>query len=156
MRDGRRMALDIGKARIGIAVCDREGILASPLQAISRASNISDTVNSILPALTEYEVIELYVGEPVSLKGHETESTHDARTVALEIAAHTSVPVRLVDERLTTVSAAMKLRSAGYNSRSSKDVIDSASAVEIPEIALAIEKNTGVAPGQLVGDSVGA
>jgi RNase H-fold protein (predicted Holliday junction resolvase) len=50
----------------------------------------------------------------------------------------------------------MKLRSAGYNSRSSKEVIDSASAVEILEIALAIEKNTGGAPGQLVGDSVGA
>jgi putative Holliday junction resolvase len=62
----------------------------------------------------------------------------------------------MIDERFTTVTAAAKLRAAGINSRDSKSIIDSASAVEILESALSLEKSSGIAPGQLVGDHVGA
>ena len=156
MRIGKRLALDVGKARIGVAVCDRDGILASPLDAVARMESLSDTVATLIALTHEHEVFEIYVGEPLSLSGQDTASTHDSRLVATEIAAVTSVPVRLVDERFTTSVAASKLRSAGHNARSSKSIIDSASAVEILESALSFEKTSGVAPGELVGDSVGA
>jgi putative Holliday junction resolvase len=103
-----------------------------------------------------HEVFEVYVGEPISLSGADTESTTDARLLASELAGSLSVPVRLVDERLTTVTAASKLRAAGLNAKSSKSIIDSASAVEILELALDFERKSGLVPGSLVGDSVGS
>jgi putative holliday junction resolvase len=156
MRPGRRMAIDVGKARIGVAVCDREAILSSPLEPVSRSSSLLDTAALLKELVQENEIFEVYVGDPLSLAGSETQSTADARAVATELAKLLSVSVRLVDERLTTVSAASKLRAAGFNAKSSKSMIDSASAVEILESALAFERSSGSIPGKEVGDSVGA
>jgi putative Holliday junction resolvase len=156
MRYGRRLALDVGKARIGVAICDPEGILASPLEAISRSESVLDTISSIVSIINIHEVMEIYIGDPLSLSGETTASTNDARLVARELAKGAQVAVRLVDERLTTVAAASKLRAAGHNAKTSKALIDSASAVEILESALNFEKSSGSAPGELVGDPVGA
>lgn len=156
MRSGRRLAVDVGKVRIGIAICDREAILSSPLDAVARLSSSSETVTSIAQLADTHGVIEVYVGDPLSLSGRETDSTSDARLFALELSKALSVPVRMIDERLTTVSAKAKLRASGLNAKDSKLIIDSASAVEILESALSYEKNSGLAPGNLVGDSVGA
>ena len=150
------MAIDVGKSRIGVAVCDREAILSSPLEAVSRLSSLAETVASLMNLAVHHEVFEVYVGEPISLSGADTESTTDARLLASELAGSLSVPVRLVDERLTTVTAASKLRAAGLNAKSSKSIIDSASAVEILELALDFERKSGLVPGSLVGDSVGS
>jgi putative Holliday junction resolvase len=150
------MAIDVGKSRIGLAVCDREAILSSPLEAVSRLSSLAETVSSLVNLAVDHEVFEVYVGEPLSLSGADTESTTDARLLASELAGSLSVPVRLVDERLTTVTAASKLRAAGLNAKSSKSIIDSASAVEILELALDFERKSGLVPGSLVGDSVGS
>ena len=148
--------MDVGKVRIGIAICDTEAILASPLEAIARLSSATDTVASIAELVYTHGVIEVYVGDPLSLSGKETDSTHDARQVASELSKALSVPIRMIDERLTTVSAAAKLRASGINAKGSKFLIDSASAVEILDSALSYEKSSGLAPGHLVGDSVGA
>ena len=156
MRSGRRLAVDVGRVRLGIALCDQEGILASPLEAVSRSSVLSETVASLANLVDVHNVIEVYVGDPLSLSGKETDSTSDARSVAAELSQSISIPVRLIDERLTTVTAATKLRASGISAKDSKSIIDSASAVEILESALRIEKRSGVAPGVLVGDSVGA
>jgi putative Holliday junction resolvase len=156
MRVGRRMAVDVGKARLGVAVCDVEAILSSPLDALKRSSEISQTVADLVKLANLYEVIEIYVGDPLSLSGKDTESTYDSRTIALELSDSLDIPVRMIDERFTTVSAAIKLRAAGVNSKDAKSIIDSASAVEILESAISSEKSSGMAPGQLVGDSVGA
>jgi putative Holliday junction resolvase len=156
MRTGRRLAVDVGKVRIGIAICDREAILSSPLDPVARLSNASETVASIADLVATHGVIEVYVGDPLSLSGKETDSTNDARFFALELSTSLSVPVRMIDERLTTVSASAKLRSSGISAKDSKSIIDSASAVEILESALSYEKSSGLAPGHLVGDSVGA
>lgn len=156
MRVGKRMAIDVGKVRIGVAICDRDAILSSPIEAVSRSESMTDTVTSLAKLVIENDVFEVYVGEPVSLSGSDTESTIDARLVALELAKSITAPVRLVDERLTTVTAATKLRSAGHDAKSSKSIIDSASAVEILELALATERSSGSVPGTQVGDSVGA
>jgi putative Holliday junction resolvase len=86
------------------------------------------------------------------MSGGVTSSTTDARELAAEIASAISIPVRLVDERLTTVSAQAKLRQSGKDSREAKSFIDSASAVEILEQELNSERSTGNAPGVLAGD----
>jgi putative Holliday junction resolvase len=150
------MAIDVGKSRIGLAVCDREAILSSPLEAVSRLSSLAETVSSLVNLAVDHEVFEVYVGEPISLSGADTESTTDARLLASELSGSLSVPVRLVDERLTTVTAASKLRAAGLNAKSSKSIVDSASAVEILELALDFERKSGLVPGSLVGDSIGS
>jgi putative holliday junction resolvase len=152
MRKGRRLAIDVGTVRVGLASCDPDAILCSPLPAIKRAGNLDQVVKQIAETVLELEVIEIIVGDPVSLSGNETSSTKDARDIARKIAASVAVPVRLVDERLTTVSATAKLRQAGKDSRTSRDLIDSASAVEILEQALAQEKSSGRPPGVLVAD----
>ena len=156
MRIGRRLAVDVGRVRLGIALCDQEGILASPLDAVTRSAELSETISSLANLVETHGVIEVYVGDPLSLSGKETDSTSDARSVAAELSQSISIPVRLIDERLTTVTAATKLRASGISAKDSKSIIDSASAVEILESALRIEKRSGVAPGVLVGDSVGS
>jgi putative Holliday junction resolvase len=156
MRIGRRLAVDVGRVRIGVALCDQEGILASPLDAVTRSSDLSETISLLANLVDTHGVIEVYVGDPLSLNGRQTDSTSDARSLAADLSQSISIPVRLIDERLTTVTAATKLRASGISAKNSKSIIDSASAVEILESALSFEKNSGVAPGVLVGDSVGA
>lgn len=153
MRPGRRLALDIGKVRIGVAVSDIAGILASPREAIARSSESEDYLDRILAIASELEVFEIYVGNPLSLSGEISPSTQDANEVARKLAHLTDLPVLLIDERLTTVSAASKLRQSGFNSKQAKSLIDSASAVEILEAALRFEKNQGASPGQAIGEN---
>jgi len=152
MRKGKRLGIDVGSVRIGLASCDADGILSSPLPALKRSTNDADVAVEIKNLASRLEVIEVVVGDPISMSGKITRSTSDARKLALEIAALITVPVRLVDERLTTVSAQMKLRQSGKDSREAKTLIDSASAVEILEHALSTERLSGKAPGVLVGD----
>lgn len=152
MRKGKRLGIDVGSVRIGLANCDTDGILASPLPALKRSSENADVVVQIKNLVAELEIIEVVIGDPISMSGNVTSSTSDARQLASEIAATIAVPVRLVDERLSTVSAQAKLRQSGKDTREAKTLIDSASAVEILEHALSTERSTGNAPGVLAGD----
>jgi putative Holliday junction resolvase len=151
MRKGKRLAIDVGSVRIGLASCDADAILSSPLPALKRSSNSTEVVTAIKELVADLQIIEVIVGDPVSMSGGVTSSTTDARELAAEIALAISIPVRLVDERLTTVSAQAKLRQSGKDSRDSKSFIDSASAVEILEQALNSERSSGNAPGVLAG-----
>lgn len=153
MDKGRRLALDVGTVRIGLAICDPDGILSSPLPALIRSSHLTENLESISKLISEYSAIEVYVGDPISLSGGSSASTQDARQFAAELANSTSVPIRLVDERLTTVTATAKLQSSGKDAKQSRSLIDSASAVEILEHALATIRVSGRAPGQLVEGS---
>jgi putative Holliday junction resolvase len=152
MRKGRRLAVDVGSVRVGLALCDQEGILASPLPAVKMTEPNSEVLKTIVDLACEYSVLEILVGDPVSLSGRITPSTELARRFAIEINKAIDLPVRLVDERLTTVSAHKKLREAGNTSRESKSMIDSASAVEILEQALSFERLTGNPAGMLTKD----
>ena len=133
---GRKLAIDIGRARLGIAISDLSGILSSPLDSVRRLADDSDTIQEILRIVTDNEVQEIYVGDPVSLSGEITPSTGDARNFSSLLQSTTEIPVRLIDERLTTVTAARNLRESGKNAKTSKLVIDSASAVVILEAVL--------------------
>jgi len=151
MRPGRRAAVDVGKARVGLAVSDPQGILASPVATVARGE-IAETVAACLAELSDYEVVEAYVGLPVNLRGNHTESTADALTFAREMAAKAPFEVRLVDERLTTASAAASLRASGRNAKNSRSVVDQAAAMVILEHVLTTERNLGVQPGKPISD----
>ena len=153
MEKGRRLAIDVGSVRIGLAICDPDGILSSPIPALGRSNELLDTLQLVSELVAENSVIEVYVGDPISLSGGQSASTRDARSFAEKLAAQISVPIRLVDERLTTVTASAKLRISGKDAKQSRSLIDSASAVEILEQALATIRVSGKAPGQLVEGS---
>jgi putative Holliday junction resolvase len=151
MDRGSRLAIDVGTVRIGLAICDPDSIVCTPLPALIRSKLLSESLQEILGIVSQNDVIEVYVGDPLSLSGSETASTKDAREFAVQLAELASVPVRLVDERLTTVTAYSKLRQNGKNAKAAKDLIDSASAVEILEQALNISKQSGKPAGLRVG-----
>jgi putative Holliday junction resolvase len=153
MEKGRRLAIDVGTVRIGLAMCDPDGILSSPLAALARSQDLSETLQIVSDLVTEHNAIEVYVGDPISLSGGQSASTRDAREFAEKLADLISAPIRLVDERLTTVTASAKLRVSGKDARQSKSLIDSASAVEILEQALATLRVSGKAPGRQVEGS---
>jgi putative Holliday junction resolvase len=134
-----------------LAVSDPDSIVSTPLPALVRSKLLVESLKEILSLISENGVIEVYVGDPLSLSGVETASTQDARQFALQLAELTSVPVRLVDERLTTVTASAKLRLNGKNAKAAKSLIDSASAVEILEQALNVSKQSGRPAGLRVG-----
>ena len=148
MRKGRRLAVDVGKTRVGLAISDQDGILASPFETIARMQTNSETVSAIAEAVSDYFLLEIYVGLPLSLTGAKTASTDDAVLLAYAIAEAFDSEVRLVDERLTTVSAAANLRLAGKNAKNSRSVIDQEAAAIILENALSAEKSTGNIPGR--------
>ena len=137
MQRGRRIAFDVGAARIGVALCDPDGILSSPLPRIERADN---DIELALKYITENDVVAIYVGLPITLDGNWTRSTFEALYFAQEIEDATNVRVRMIDERLSTRAAQANLHSAGRTVKTSKDVIDSASAIEILERALEVLK----------------
>ncbi|WP_168915725.1 Holliday junction resolvase RuvX [Microcella flavibacter] len=147
MRIGVRLGVDVGTARVGVARCDAHGILATPVETLPRKKGLMAGIHRLV---AEWEPIEIVVGLPIALSGSETASTQDARDVAALIARQVAVPVRLVDERLTTVSAARSLRESGRDGRTSRAVIDQAAAVILLQHALDHEKSRGEAPGELL------
>ncbi len=147
MRRGIRLAIDWGDARIGIAACDRDGVLAYPLDTVPAGAN---ELVRLAELVAEHEPIEVLVGLPRSLSGGEGPAAVKARERAGRLAARLSVPVRLVDERLTTVTASQRLRASGKKAKQQRSLIDAAAAAAILEHALAIERAGGPPPGELV------
>ncbi|HEY9308097.1 MAG TPA: Holliday junction resolvase RuvX [Microbacterium sp.] len=143
-RRGRRLGIDVGKARVGVATSDPDGLLATPVETVPRDDR---SVARIVALADEYSVVELLVGLPMNLRGEDTASTQDAREFAAALAAASAFPVRLVDERLSTVSAHAALRSSGRSQRSSRSIVDQVAAVVLLQQALDVEKSTGRPPG---------
>lgn len=148
VRPGARLGIDVGRARIGVARCDPSVILAVPVETVPRSAEGEDgDVRRILEIAAEYDAIELVVGNPLSLSGRATASTEDAIAFAERLAA-AGAHVRLVDERMSTVSAQQALRSAGKSSRKQRPIIDQAAAVIILQHAIDAERASGTAPGR--------
>ena len=148
-RRGVRLGVDVGKARVGVARCDPDGMLAVPVETVPRNEA---SVARITALATEYDAFEVLVGLPVSLSGGDTASTADARAFARELATATGRPVRLVDERLSTVSAHAALRESGRSQRSSRRIVDQVAAVVLLQQAIDVEKGTGTPAGVLMSD----
>jgi putative holliday junction resolvase len=152
MRAGVRLGVDVGRARIGVARCDRDGILATPVETVARGNG---DIARIVAIGEEVGAGEVVVGLPLSLSGGSTASTEDARTFAAELARVAGIPVRLVDERLSTVTAQAQLRDNGRSTRTSRSVVDQVAAVIILQNALDSERSAGRPPGVLVDSTEG-
>ena len=137
-RLGRRLAFDYGDVRIGVAVCDPDGIFATPLEFLSTKNPALK--QSILHLCSEYEPRKIYVGLPLHLSGEHSESTSKALAFSEMLTEIVSCPVELIDERLTTSSASSSLSQAGVNAKDQRKKIDSQSAVVILESGLAKDR----------------
>jgi len=143
-RRGTRLGIDVGRARVGVARCDPDGLLATPVETVPRDDG---SVARIIALADEHSAFELYVGLPLNMRGEDTASTQDAREFAEALSAASGLPVRLVDERLSTVAAHAALRSSGRSQRSSRNIVDQVAAVVLLQQALDVEKSTGRPPG---------
>ena len=152
MRSGRRLGVDVGDVRVGVATCDPDGMLATPVETI-RAGN--GCVQRIVELAREYDVIEIVVGLPVSLSGREGPAAAKVRAFATDLVAAVSpVPIRLVDERMSTMTADSHLRASGMagtnkqSGRKRRAVIDQAAATVILQTALDAERMRNEPPGE--------
>ena len=143
-RLGRRIGVDFGVARIGVAVSSVDGIICSPLATLH---NNKEALSILLELISEQEPIEIYVGLPLNLQGEHTQSTVLAIAFAKQLFQSGVSNLRLLDERMSTRAAQSQLHASGKNSRQSKGVIDAAAATLIVESALSYERATGQIPG---------
>jgi putative Holliday junction resolvase len=151
IRPGRRLGVDAGQARIGIATCDPEGILATPVMTLARSGQSDEAMADQIAALAAtHDVIEIVVGLPIHLSGDRGAAVDLAEALARAIARAQSRPVRLIDERLTTVQAAAELHRAGRAAKRHRAVIDQVAAVLILQSALDAERSAGRPPGQIL------
>ncbi len=128
---GRRLGVDVGAVRVGIAVSDPEGVLATPLVTVARDVEGGTDLRAIAELVVEYEVVGIVVGLPRTLAGREGPAAEAARTFVDALGAVVDVPIELSDERLTTVVATAQLRQRGVRGRKRRAVVDQAAAVVI-------------------------
>ena len=154
---GPRIGVDVGSVRVGVAVSDPDGILATPVRTVARTSDEEPAagdadVVEIAALVADYRAVGVVVGLPRSLSGDEGPAALRARKYAAVVAARIApVWVRLVDERLTSVDAHRTLRESGVAGRQQRAVVDQAAAVLILQTALDTERSTGAPPGERVG-----
>jgi len=157
-RRGVRIGVDVGSVRVGVARSDPDGMLAVPVATLRRpaakAAARSDLI-ALVDLVAEYEPLELVVGLPIGLDGTEGPAAAAVRVYAADLvgmlrARGLGVPVRLIDERMTTAEATRGLQAAGRDSRSGRSVIDQAAAVIIVQHALDSERGTGTPPGTVL------
>jgi putative pre-16S rRNA nuclease len=139
---GRRLGVDVGKVRVGVAVSDPDGILATPLVTIPRdmgveqkgaaADSVPADIAELARLVTEHEAVQVVVGLPVRLNGAEGTAAIDIRAYADRLArALGHVPIVLADERMSTVVATRRLAERGVRGKRQRAVVDQAAAVEI-------------------------
>jgi putative holliday junction resolvase len=151
LRTGVRVGVDAGSVRVGVAVSDPAGVLATPVTVLRRDPRGKRDLEEIAALVAERTALEVLVGLPRSLSGGDGPAAVSARAYAAEIAARVApVDVRVVDERLSTVEAARGLRAAGMGSKAARGVVDAAAAVVILQHALDSERATGDLPGESI------
>ena len=146
---GRRLGVDVGKVRIGVACSDPDGMLATPVETVRRERS-GKHIRRLIALVTEQDAVEVVVGLPRTLADRTGPSALDAIELAGELARRIApIPVRLADERLTTVSAQRSLREAGVRAKSQRRVIDQAAAVAILQGWL--DERRVLSPGEING-----
>ena len=144
----RALALDLGSRRIGVAVCDSAGTLATPYDTVHRTGDAGRDRQAVAALVAESSADVVVVGLPRSLDGSDGPAAVQARAEAAELADALDVPVTLWDERLTTVMAERSLASSGVRGRRRRDVVDRVAAAVILQSWLdAGSKVEAVAPG---------
>jgi putative Holliday junction resolvase len=129
---GRRLAVDVGSVRVGVALSDPGPVLATPLVTLSRDEQSDNDLDQLVGLVAEHEVVEVVVGLPRTLAARHGTAAEIAAAYAADLRARVDpVPVRLADERLTTVSASRMLSERGVRGKRQRAVVDQAAAVEI-------------------------
>ncbi len=147
-RKGRRLGVDVGDVRVGVATCDPDGLIATPVETVPAGA---DCIPRLIALAAEYEVIEVVVGLPLSLSGRDGPAALKVRAFAAELASAVSpTSVRLVDERMSTMAADVQLRESNRTGKNKRAVIDQVAATVILQSALDAERVRGEAPGERV------
>lgn len=132
---GRRLGVDVGTVRIGVAVSDRDARMATALETVPRVTGFKDSdgddIDRLVQLASDYDVVEVVVGLPRDLQGNGSKSVKHAKEIAFRIRRRTGLPVKMADERLTTVVASQAIRAAGTSEKRARSFIDQAAAVEI-------------------------
>lgn len=129
---GRRLGVDVGSVRVGVALSDPAPFLATPLVTLSRDERSGSDLDRLAELVVEHEVVEVVVGLPRTLAARHGKAAAIATSYARQLARRVRpVPVRLADERLTTVSATRMLSDRGVRGKKQRAVVDQAAAVEI-------------------------
>jgi putative holliday junction resolvase len=138
----------VGSVRVGIAACDPDGVLATPVETLRRGR--ADLAR-IAQLVQERAAVEVVVGLPRSMSGQEGTAASAARDYAASLARRVApCPVRLVDERLSTVEATRGMQASGVSARDARGTVDQAAAVVILQGALDIERASGRPPGEIM------
>ncbi|SIR87505.1 Holliday junction resolvase RuvX [Williamsia sterculiae] len=126
---GRRVGVDVGSVRVGVAISDPDGILATPVETVARGRG---DVERIAGIVDEYEAVGVVVGLPRTLRGERGRAADEADRFAQVIAARVApVPVEFADERFSTVTASQAMRASGRSAKTQRAEIDQAAAVTI-------------------------
>ena len=129
---GRRLGVDVGSVRVGVALSDPGPVLATPLVTLSRDERSDSDLDRLAELVAEHEVVEVVVGLPRTLAARHGTAAAIATRYARKLARRVRpVPVRLADERLTTVTATRMLSDRGVRGKQQRAVVDQAAAVEI-------------------------
>jgi putative Holliday junction resolvase len=130
---GRRLGVDVGEVRVGVALSDPSGVLATPLVTLSRNRSAGSDLDALAALVAQHEVVEVVVGLPRTLAGRHGPAAEAAAGYARALADRLGggVPVQLTDERLTTVSAVRMLAERGVRGRKQRAVVDQVAAVAI-------------------------
>jgi putative Holliday junction resolvase len=139
MQRGRRIAFDYGDVRIGVAASDPDSILSSPLTTLKTSDN--NLLNQIAELIKELEPVQIFVGNPALLSGKDGAASEKAVLFAEQLREITDVEILMVDERMSTISAARNLRESGKNAKDAKESIDMAAAVGILEFGISLQKS---------------
>ncbi|MEJ7635700.1 Holliday junction resolvase RuvX [Aeromicrobium sp.] len=148
IRRGRRIGVDVGDVRIGVAVSDPDGILATPVETVPAGPG---AITRLAEIVRDYEALECVVGLPVGLSGREGPAVTKVRAFCADLSpAIAPVPIRLFDERMSTMTAESQLRHSGRSGAARRTVVDQAAATVILQTALDSERTRGSAPGESV------
>lgn len=151
LRRGRRLAVDVGTVRVGVAACDPDGILASPVTTLYRRGGDDAALRQFKELLEEYEPIEIISGKPTSLDGQQRASAKKALAFTRRLADIADVPVKLMDERFSTTQAHAQLAAAGRSSKQRREIVDAQAAVIILQSALEYERANGPLTDEVAG-----
>lgn len=152
---GIKLGVDVGTVRVGLAICDRDAILATPYKTLDRNAKKNSDVRVIASLAQELGAVQIIVGLPRTMKGEEHASarmaTEYADLLAAELAGRgLEVAVNLVDERLSSVTAHRNLHEAGMSSRNHRKVVDQVAAAGILQHAIDMQKARGTDVGSRV------
>lgn len=135
---GRRLGIDYGLVRVGVALSDSQGLVATPLMTLRNDQKLLSEIGKLID---EYQVAGIYLGKPIHLSGVEGKTQESVAAFAQRLLEAFNLPITYVDERLTTNSASKALKEAGKSARESKGLIDQLAATAILQLGLEIERH---------------